>query len=123
MQAFYPNKVFTEEELKYPSEDLIYSLVDWGKFNLAFETYSKCKDQSKFGCHGNHAEINVSNLAKTSEIPVSESCKMVLLDYFSIYNGDDFQPMQSLIEKWFHKFIQEDRGDLRNAYLEKSTWK
>jgi hypothetical protein len=46
LKAFFPNKEFTEMELKYPKEDLIYSLMEWGKFKKAYEIYAKCKDQS-----------------------------------------------------------------------------
>lgn len=48
VKDFYPNKEFTEEELKYPSENLVYSLMNWGKFTQAYDTYLKCKDQSNF---------------------------------------------------------------------------
>ena len=47
IKNFFPPKSFAEEELKYPSEDLIYSLISWGKFREAFNSYLKCKDQSK----------------------------------------------------------------------------
>jgi hypothetical protein len=45
--AFFPKKTFTEEEIKYPSESLIYSYLDWGQVLDAFNTYLSCKDQSK----------------------------------------------------------------------------
>jgi hypothetical protein len=48
LKKFFPPKFFTEEELKYPSEDLILSLISWGKFREAFNSYLKCKDQSEF---------------------------------------------------------------------------
>lgn len=61
--------MFTEEELKYPSEDLIYSLIDWGKFNLAFETYSKCKDQSKLSASARQRKLWFKNVDAINRNP------------------------------------------------------
>lgn len=77
---FFPEKVFTEEELKYPNEDLIYSLVSWGRFRQAYDTYLRCKD------------LNVE---------VSEACKMCLLDYLCIHNSKEEVKNMPALEKWY----------------------
>ena len=38
-ESFFPEKQFTQEEMTYPSESLLFSLMSWGKFKKAYEVY------------------------------------------------------------------------------------
>lgn len=77
---FFPEQAFTEEDLKYPNEDLIYSMLSWGKFRQAYDTYLKCKDLN---------------------IKVSEECKLTILDFLCVNNSKEEAKKMPLQEKWF----------------------
>lgn len=80
VQKFFPEYSFSEEELKYPNEDLVYSMMSWGKFRQAYDTYLKCNDLN---------------------IEVSESCKLTLLDFLCIHNSKEEIKKLPVHEKWF----------------------
>ncbi|RMZ97541.1 PTCD3 mitochondrial [Brachionus plicatilis] len=101
VQSFFPEKEFTEQDLKYPSEDLIYSLMNWGKFFQAYDTYLKCKDQN---------------------IEVSEECKHILLDLLSINNSGDIKERVPIEEGWFVKGQTRDM-ESRPKFVPQNTWK
>jgi len=91
--------VFTEKELKYPSESLIYSLISWGKFKKAFEIYNNCKDQG---------------------IEVSEACKSILLDYLCIYNSQDLPTKGILEDEWYNRV--QNLNTIYDTYNQSSKW-
>ena len=80
LKKFFPEQAFTEEDLKYPNEDLIYSMLSWGKFRQAYDTYLKCKDLN---------------------IKVSEECKLTILDFLCVNNSKEEAKKMPLQEKWF----------------------
>ncbi|CAF0934814.1 unnamed protein product [Brachionus calyciflorus] len=100
VKSFFPKYEFSEEELKYPTENLIYSLMSWGKLSLAYDSYLKCKDQN---------------------IEVSEECKHVLLDLLSINNSNDSKEKVPIMEEWYLKGQTRDM-ESKPRYIPANTW-
>jgi len=101
ISKFFPSKQFTEKELKYPSESLIFSLMSWGKLKQAYDTLLKCKDE---------------------KIDVSEECKLALLDLLCINNSDDLKQKPLVQEEYYLRGLKRD-VDSRGRAIFVSTWK
>lgn len=50
----------------------------------------------------------------SKEIPVSEECKLSLLDVLSIYNSNDFEAKPPSMETWYTKnpFLKEENEEV-----------
>lgn len=100
---FFPEKSFSDEELKYPSEDLIYSMMSWGKFRLAYDTYLRCKDLG---------------------INVTEPCKLALLDFLCIHNSKEETNKLPIQETWFtNESLNEWQMKKLAEQSQLSSWK